>query len=156
MAIEVVVQRLELGDVVLVSAPGQDEEKVEATVARDIDRTESTVRVRLRAAGGQDFVKEWPLDELITCCPRALTERPGSARVTVAKAAASARGSQKGPISHHRDEEDGSGLPHTRRRILTGGPVRCSEHSSAARAPRAGHHDLSACPTSDACWDRLT
>lgn len=66
MAIEVAVQRLEIGDVVLVSAPGQDEETVEATVARDVDRTESTVRVRLRAAGGQDFVKEWPLDELIT------------------------------------------------------------------------------------------
>lgn len=66
MAIEVVVQRLEIGDVVLVSAPGQDEETVEATVARDVDRTESTVRVRLRVAGGQDFVKEWPLDELIT------------------------------------------------------------------------------------------
>ena len=65
MALEIVVQRLELGDVVLVSPPGQEEE-VEATVARDVDRTESTVRVRLRAAGGQDFVKEWPLDELIT------------------------------------------------------------------------------------------
>jgi hypothetical protein len=42
MAIEVVVQRLEIGDVILVSAPDQ-EEKVEATVARDIDRTQSTV-----------------------------------------------------------------------------------------------------------------
>jgi hypothetical protein len=60
------------------------------------------------------------------------------------------------PISHHRDEEDGSGLPHTRRRILTGGPTRRSKHSSAAPAPRAGHHDLSACPTSDACWYKLT
>ena len=38
MAIEVAVQRLEIGDVVLVSLPDQ-EEKVEATVARDIDRT---------------------------------------------------------------------------------------------------------------------
>jgi hypothetical protein len=65
MAIEVVVQGLEIGDVILVSAPDQ-EEKVEATVARDIDRTQSTVRVRLRVAGRQDFVKEWPLDELVT------------------------------------------------------------------------------------------
>ena len=41
MAIEVVAQqRLELGDVVLVSPPEQDEQ-VEARVAHDIDRTES-------------------------------------------------------------------------------------------------------------------
>ena len=46
MAIAVVVQRLELGDVVLVSAPGQDQQ-VEATVVREIDRTETTVRVTL-------------------------------------------------------------------------------------------------------------
>jgi hypothetical protein len=40
MAIEVVAHRLELGDVVLVSPPEQDEQ-VEAWVVRDIDRTES-------------------------------------------------------------------------------------------------------------------
>ena len=40
MAIEFVVQRLELGDVVLVSPPGHDDQ-VEALVVRDIDRTES-------------------------------------------------------------------------------------------------------------------
>jgi hypothetical protein len=65
MAIEVVVQRLEIGDVVLVSPPGQDEE-VEAKVVRDIERTESSVRVTLRVEGQDDFVKEWPLGELVT------------------------------------------------------------------------------------------
>ena len=65
MAIEVAVQRLEIGDVVLVSPPDQ-EEKVEATVARDIDRTESTVRVTLRVEGREDFVEEWPLGSLVT------------------------------------------------------------------------------------------
>jgi hypothetical protein len=65
MAIEFVAQRLEIGDVVLVSLPEQDE-KVEATVVRDIDRTETTVRVTLRAGGRADFVKEWSLGELVT------------------------------------------------------------------------------------------
>jgi hypothetical protein len=65
MAIEVAVQRLEIGDVVLVSLPDQ-EEKIEATVARDIDRTESTVRVTLRVEGREDFVEEWPLGSLVT------------------------------------------------------------------------------------------
>ena len=65
MAIDLVAQRLEIGDVVLVSLPEQDE-KVEATVIRDIDRTETTVRVMLRADGREDFVKEWSLGELVT------------------------------------------------------------------------------------------
>ena len=65
MAIEVEVQRLELGDVVLVHLPDQDAE-VEAMVVRGIDRTESTVRATLRVPGRDDFVKEWALDELIT------------------------------------------------------------------------------------------
>jgi hypothetical protein len=65
MAIDFVAQRLEIGDVVLVSLPEQDE-KVEATVIRDIDRTETTVRVMLRAHGREDFVKEWSLGELVT------------------------------------------------------------------------------------------
>ena len=65
MAIDVVAQRLEIGDVVLVSLTEQHE-KVEATVIRAIDRTETTVRVMLRADGREDFVKEWPLGELVT------------------------------------------------------------------------------------------
>ena len=65
MAIEIAAQRLEIGDVVLVSLSEQDE-KVEATVVREIDRTETSVRVTLRVAGRQDFVKEWALGELVT------------------------------------------------------------------------------------------
>jgi hypothetical protein len=64
MAMEYAVQRLEIGDVVLIDLPGQGE--VEARVVRAIDRTESTVRVSLRVEGRDDFVKEWPLDEMIT------------------------------------------------------------------------------------------
>lgn len=65
MAIEVAAQRLEIGDVVLVSPPGQDEQ-VEARVIRDIDRTDTTVRVALRVDGQKDFVKEYPLGDLVT------------------------------------------------------------------------------------------
>jgi hypothetical protein len=65
MAIEFAVQRLGIGDVVLVAPPGQDK-TVEATVVRDIDRTETTVRVTLRVEGREDFVQEWPLDDLVT------------------------------------------------------------------------------------------
>ena len=65
MAIEFAVQRLGIGDVVLVAPPAQDE-TVEATVVRDIDRTETTVRVTLRVEGREDFVKEWPLGDLVT------------------------------------------------------------------------------------------
>jgi hypothetical protein len=65
MAIEFAVQRLEIGDVVLVGLPGHGE-KVEATVVRDLDRTETTVRATLRVEGREDFVKEWPLGELVT------------------------------------------------------------------------------------------
>ena len=65
MAIEVAAQRLELGDVVLVGPPGQDEQ-VEARVVRDIDRTDTTVRVTLRVDGREDFVKEYPLGKLVT------------------------------------------------------------------------------------------
>ena len=65
MAIEIAVQRLEIGDVVLVSLSEHDEE-VEATVVREIDRTETSVRVTLRVEGRQDFVKEWALGELVT------------------------------------------------------------------------------------------
>ena len=65
MAMEYAVQRLELGDVVLVSLPGQEGE-VEATVVRDIDRTATTVRATMRVKGREDFVKEWSLGELVT------------------------------------------------------------------------------------------
>jgi hypothetical protein len=65
MALEVAAQRLEIGDVVLVNLPEQ-EKKVEATVVRDIDRTETTVRVTLRVGGREDFVREWSLGEPVT------------------------------------------------------------------------------------------
>jgi len=65
MAIDVVVQRLEITDVVLISLP-EEEGQVEAKVVREPDRTATTVRVTLRVAGREDFVKEWPLDELVT------------------------------------------------------------------------------------------
>ena len=65
MAIEFVAQRLQIGDVVLIDLPEQGG-KVEATVAREIDRTERTVPVTLRVGGHEDFVKEWPLGELVT------------------------------------------------------------------------------------------
>jgi hypothetical protein len=65
MAIEVEVQRLQLGDVVLADLPDQAE-PVEAKVVRDIDRAETTVRVTLRADGHDDFVKEWELGEIVT------------------------------------------------------------------------------------------
>jgi hypothetical protein len=65
MAIEFVAQRLQIGDVVLVS-PSEQEQDVEATVVRDLDRTETTVRATLRMKGRDDFVKEWPLDTLVT------------------------------------------------------------------------------------------
>jgi hypothetical protein len=71
MAIEVDVQRLQVGDVILVDLSEQ-RGQVEAKVVRDIDRidridrTESTVRVTLRVEGREDFVKEWALDEMVT------------------------------------------------------------------------------------------
>ena len=65
MAMEYAVQRLELGDVVLIDPPEQGEE-VEATVVRAIDRTDRTVRVSLHAEGRDEFVREWPLGEMVT------------------------------------------------------------------------------------------
>ena len=66
MAMEIVVQRLQLGDVILVDIPEQGGE-VEATVAREPVRTESTVRVMLLAEGSNDFVvREWALGDLVT------------------------------------------------------------------------------------------
>jgi CRISPR/Cas system-associated protein Csm6 len=65
MAMDYDVQRLELGDVVLIDLDGQ-QGKVEAEVVRDIDRTETTVRVTLRVDGREDFVREWRLGERVT------------------------------------------------------------------------------------------
>lgn len=66
MAMEYAVQRLELGDVVLLSLPGHDSE-VEATVTREIERTDTTVRVTLRVGErAEELVNEWPLGELVT------------------------------------------------------------------------------------------
>lgn len=63
LAIDVAVQRLELGDVVVVRSEG---EEFEAMVVRPIERTDTTVRVLLRADGRGDFAREWPLGELVT------------------------------------------------------------------------------------------
>ena len=59
------VQRLQIGDVILISAPGQDTD-VEATVVRDIDRTDATVRATLRVTGRDEFVEEWPLGAFLS------------------------------------------------------------------------------------------
>jgi hypothetical protein len=65
MAMAVDVQRLELGDVVLVDL-GDGLGEVEAEVMRPIDRAEGTVRVSLRAEGREECVKEWKLGEQVT------------------------------------------------------------------------------------------
>lgn len=65
MAMEFVAQRLEIGDVVLLGL-GEGEAEVEATVVRDIERTDTTVRATMRVEGREDFVKEWPLGEMVT------------------------------------------------------------------------------------------
>ena len=56
------VQRLQIGNVVALPEQGSE---VEATVAREIDRTELTVRVTLRVEGREDFIKEWPIGEMV-------------------------------------------------------------------------------------------
>jgi hypothetical protein len=65
MAFDFVAQRLEIGDVVLIGLPDEGGQ-VEATVVREIDRTDTAVRATLRVQGRDDFVKEWPLGELVT------------------------------------------------------------------------------------------
>ena len=65
MAMEYVAQRLEIGDVVLLGL-GEGGAEVEATVVRDIERTDATVRATMRVEGREDFVQEWPLGELVT------------------------------------------------------------------------------------------
>lgn len=64
MAMDVVVQRLEVGDVVVIDV--RDQGDVEAMVERPIERTETSVRVTFRGQGGEGFVKEWQLDEMVT------------------------------------------------------------------------------------------
>jgi hypothetical protein len=63
VAIDFPVQRLEIGDVIVLREQGGE---VEATVAREIARSELTVRVTLRMEGRKDFVKEWPVGEMVT------------------------------------------------------------------------------------------
>ena len=65
MALEVEVQRLQLGDVVLADLPEHPDE-VEAKVVRDIDRTDRTVRVTVRVEGHDDVGKEWELGQTVT------------------------------------------------------------------------------------------
>ncbi len=65
MPMEYPIQRLEMGDVVLIDLDEQ-EGQVEAKVVRAIERTETTVRVRLQVEGREDFVREWPLGEMVT------------------------------------------------------------------------------------------
>lgn len=65
MAMEYDVQRLVMGDVVLIDLPEQAEQ-VEAKVIRVIDRTDTSVRVSLHVKGREDFVREWPIDERVT------------------------------------------------------------------------------------------
>jgi hypothetical protein len=65
MAMDYDVQRLELGDVVLIELDGQAGQ-VEAKVVQAIDRTDTTVRVTLQVDGREDFVREWRLDERVT------------------------------------------------------------------------------------------
>ena len=65
MAMDYDVQRLELGDVVLIDL---DDETgpVEAEVVRSIERNDTTVRVSLRVEGREEFVREWRLGERVT------------------------------------------------------------------------------------------
>ena len=65
MAMEFAAQRLQIGDVVLLDLLEVGEE-VEATVVRTIDRTDTSVLATMRVEGREDFVKEWPLGELVT------------------------------------------------------------------------------------------
>jgi hypothetical protein len=65
VALDIEVQRLLIGDVVLITLPDESS-KVEAKVVRAITRTENTVVATLRVAGQDDFVKQWPLGELVT------------------------------------------------------------------------------------------
>lgn len=65
MAMEYAVQRLAMGDVVLIDLPGEPQ-RVEAKVVAPIDRTKTSVRVSLRVEGREELVKEWPVGEKVT------------------------------------------------------------------------------------------
>jgi hypothetical protein len=65
MAMDCDVQRLEVGDVVLIDLDDHTGQ-VEAKVVREIDRADATVRVSLRVDGREDFVREWRLGEQVT------------------------------------------------------------------------------------------
>jgi hypothetical protein len=65
MALEVPAQRLQIGDVVLLRLPGEDV-TVEAKLVRDIERTPTIVRAKVRTAEGGELVQEWALGELVT------------------------------------------------------------------------------------------
>ena len=65
MALDMAVQRLQIGDVILVDVPDRDE-RIEAMVSREIERTESSVRVTLRVHGSDDVVREWAIGEMVT------------------------------------------------------------------------------------------
>ena len=65
MAMDYDVQRLELGDVGLIELEDQAG-PAEAKVVREIERTDTTVRVSLRVEGREDFVREWRLGERVT------------------------------------------------------------------------------------------
>jgi hypothetical protein len=66
MAMDIDVQRLELGDVILIDLGDSEAGRVEAKVVREIDRTDATVRVTLRVEGGEDFVREWRVGDQVT------------------------------------------------------------------------------------------
>ena len=65
MAMDVDVQRLELGDVVLIDLDDQAR-NVEAKVVLPIERTDTAVRVTLRPEGRDELVREWPLGAKVT------------------------------------------------------------------------------------------
>ena len=65
MPMEYPVQRLEVSDVLLIDLD-EEEGEVEAKVVRAIERTETTVRVLLQVEGRTNFVREWPLGEMVT------------------------------------------------------------------------------------------
>jgi hypothetical protein len=77
MSIELLVQRLEIGDVALIALPDL-ERQVEATVVRDIDRTDTTVLVTPgEYAGARTSSKSGGIGELVTVVrgPRSSSRR---------------------------------------------------------------------------------
>jgi hypothetical protein len=51
--------------VVLLRLPGEDV-TVEAKLVRDIERTPTIVRAKVRVAEGEDFLLEWALGDFVT------------------------------------------------------------------------------------------